>query len=237
MVDGKVNNIKTYILLGDKMLKYKIYVFLFFIIGILSINIAYASENNLDLFGKVIYLDAGHGGIDSGAAYKNIYEKDINLSISLKLEEELTKEGAIVYQTRYGDYDLSVPNTINRKRSDLSRRSNIINKANPDLFISIHLNAEETGVWRGPQVFYNDNNSKNEYIAKIFQRELNKSLNGDREYKKDNSLYLQKRLKVPGVLVEVGFLSNSNDRYLLKSEQYQNKVARTITQAIIYYFQ
>ena len=202
------------------MLKYKIYVFLFFIIGVLSINIAYASENNLELLGKVIYLDAGHGGIDSGATYKNIKEKDINLAISLKLEEELTKEGAIVYQTRYGDYDLSVPNTINRKRSDLSRRSNIINKANPDLFISIHLNAESTGIWRGPQVFYNDN----------------KNLKGNREYKKDNSLYLQKRIKSSGILVEVGFLSNSNDRYLLKKEEYQNKIAKIITRAVIYYF-
>lgn len=236
MVDGKVNNIKTYILLGDKMLKYKIYVFLFFIIGALSINMAYASENNLELLGKVIYLDAGHGGVDSGATYKNIKEKDINLEICLKLEEELTKKGAIVYQTRYDDYDLSVPNTINRKRSDLSRRSNIINRANPDLFISIHLNAEGTGIWRGPQVFYNDNNEENEVIAKLFQKELNKSLKGNREYKKDNSLYLQKRVKVPGVLIEVGFLSNSNDRYLLKSDDYQNKVARIITNGIIYYF-
>lgn len=218
------------------MLKYKIYVFLFFIIGVLSINIAYASENNLELLGKVIYLDAGHGGIDSGATYKNIKEKDINLVISLKLEEELTKEGAIVYQTRYGDYDLSVPNTINRKRSDLSRRSNIINKANPDLFISIHLNAESTGIWRGPQVFYNDNNKKNIDIAKLFQKELNKNLKGNREYKKDNSLYLQKRIKSPGVLVEIGFLSNSNDRYLLKKEEYQNKIAKIITKAVIYYF-
>lgn len=236
MVDGKVNSIKTYILLGDKMLKYKIYVFLFFIIGALSINIAYASNNNLELFGKVIYLDAGHGGVDSGATYKNIKEKDINLEICLKLEEELTKKGAIVYQTRYGDYDLSLPNTINRKRSDLSRRSNIINKANPDLFISIHLNAEETGIWRGPQVFYNDNNEDNEIIAKLFQKELNKSLKGNREYKKDNSLYLQKRVKVPGILIEVGFLSNSNDRYLLKNKEYQTKVARIITNSIIYYF-
>ena len=218
------------------MLKYKIYVFLFFIIGVLSINIAYASENNLELLGKVIYLDAGHGGIDSGATYKNIKEKDINLAISLKLEEELTKEGAIVYQTRYGDYDLSVPNTINRKRSDLSRRSNIINKTNSDLFISIHLNAESTGIWRGPQVFYNDNNKNNEDIAKLFQKELNRNLKGNREYKKDNSLYLQKRIKSPGVLVEVGFLSNSNDRYLLKKEEYQNKIAKIITRAVIYYF-
>lgn len=217
------------------MLKYKIYVFLFFIIGILSLNIVYANENNLELLGKVIYIDAGHGGVDSGAVYKNIYEKDINLEISLKLEDELTKKGAIVYQTRYGDYDLSVPNTINRKRSDLSRRSNIINRSQADMFISIHLNAEETGIWRGPQVFYHTINKKNEEIAKIMQKKLNKDLNGDREYKNNNSLYLQKRIKVPGILIEVGFLSNSNDRYLLRQDSYQNKIVNSISNGIIYY--
>ena len=218
------------------MLKNRIYVFLYFLICILSLNIVYAKNHNLELLGKVIYLDAGHGGIDVGATYKGIYEKDINLSISMKLEKELTKRGAIVYQTRYGDYDLSLPNTINKKRSDLSRRSNLINKSNADLFISIHLNAESTGLYRGPQVFYNSNTLENEEIAKLFQKKLNTDLNGRRKYKKDNRLYLQKRVKVPGILIEAGFLSNSNDRYLLKKDDYQNKVVMSITMSTINYF-
>lgn len=218
------------------MLKYKIYVFLFFIIGILSINIVYASSHKLPLLGKVIYLDAGHGGKDVGATYAGIYEKDINLEICLKLEESLTKLGAIVYQTRYGDYDLSVPNTINRKRSDLSRRSNIINKSKADIFISIHLNAEETGRYRGPQAFYNDNNKQNKELAILFQKQLNKDLYGKRKYKKNNNLYLQKRIKIPGVLIEAGFLSNSNDRYLLKKDYYQKKIVNSIVKVLIYYY-
>ena len=238
MVDGKVIIKKTYNYLADKMLKYKIYVFLLFIVGILTINIGYAKNNvkKLKLFGKVIYLDAGHGGKDVGATYAGIYEKDINLSICLKLEEALIKEGAIVYQTRYGDYDLSVTNTINRKRSDLSRRSNIINESNADIFLSIHLNAESTGSYKGPQTFYNDNNPKNKEIALLFQKELNKDLNGRRKSKKDNSLYLQKRLKVPGILIEAGFLSNANERYLLKQDKYQNKIVNSIVKGLIYYY-
>ncbi len=89
-----------------------ILLFFFSFLSIRAIN-----ENSLPILGKVIYLDPGHGGIDGGAQYKDIYEKDINLSISLKLEKELSSLGAIVYLTRDGDYDLSVPNTINRKRS------------------------------------------------------------------------------------------------------------------------
>lgn len=221
------------------MLKYKIYVFILFIISVLSINIVVAKKNNynnLKLFNKVIYLDAGHGGKDVGAVYGGIYEKDINLEISLKLEEELTKKGAIVYQTRYGDYDLSLPNTINRKRSDLSRRSNIINESKADIFLSIHLNAETTGSYKGPQTFYNDNNKKNKDIAILMQKKLNSDLSGRRKYKKDNSLYLQKRVKIPGILIEVGFLSNPNERYLLKKDWYQKKVVNSITQGLIYYF-
>ncbi len=218
------------------MFKYKIYVLILFLLTITSINYVSAKKNEMELLGKVIYLDAGHGGLDPGAMYKNVKEKDINLDLSLKLENVLTKYGAIVYQTRYGDYDLSVPNTINRKRSDLSRRSNIINKSNCDLFISIHLNAEQSEVWSGPQVFYDNINSKNKKIAEIMQKELNKELHNDRDYKKINNMYLQRRVNRPGVLIEVGFLSNSNDRYLLQTDDYQTKVVMTILNGVIKYF-
>lgn len=215
------------------MLKYKIYVFILFLIFILGINIVRAKNNKEYLIGKVIYLDAGHGGKDPGAMYKNIMEKDINLNISLLLQKELELYGAIVYQTRYGDYDLSLPDASNRKRSDLSNRSNIINKSKCDLFLSLHLNAEQSEIWSGPQVFYDDNNSQNKKIAKLIQNELNKSLSSDRKIKLTNDMYLQKRVKRPGVLVEVGFLSNPNDRYLLQQKKYQKKVSKTITKAIL----
>lgn len=177
-----------------------------------------------------------HGGLDPGAMYQSVMEKDINLSISRKLEKKLFSLGAIVYLTRYGDYDLAVNNTINRKRSDLSRRGNIINKSKCDIFISIHLNAEETGLYRGAQAFYSDNNEQNQLIASILQDEFKKNLNSTRKYKNNNDLYLQKRIKVPGVLVELGFLSNSNERYLLRQQNYQEKLALIITNGIIKYF-
>ena len=219
------------------MLRYKICVLFLLIIGICTFDFVSADTNDLPLFGKVIYIDAGHGGVDPGAMYKDIMEKDINLSISKILEDKLTKLGAIVYLTRYGDYDLAVNNTINRKRSDLSRRGNIINRSMCDLFVSIHLNAESTGVWRGAQVFYDDINDRNEVFAKILQDNFKERLNSNREYKLSNDLYLQKRIKQPGVLIEVGFLSNASDRYLLKQESYQNKVATIIADSMIEYFE
>lgn len=218
------------------MLKYKIYVLFLFILTLGSINYINANNNSLPLFGKVIYIDPGHGGLDPGAMYNGIKEKDINLEISKKLENKLTSMGAIVYLTRYDDYDLSANNTINRKRSDLSRRGNAINKSDCDIFLSIHLNAEDSSTWRGAQVFYDDTNEKNEEIAKIFQEQFKKDLKSTRNYKKVDELYLQRRIERPGVLLEVGFLSNSNDRYLLKQNSYQNRIVTSITSGLLKYF-
>lgn len=218
------------------MFKYKVYILIFSFILLITINFVRASENNFSLLGKVIYIDPGHGGLDPGAIYKNIKEKDINLKISKILEKKLSKLGAIVYMTRYGDYDLSVNNTINKKRSDLSRRGNIINKSECDLFLSIHLNSVESGLWKGAQTFYSDKNKKNKVLAEILQKEFQLNLNSTREYKKTNDLYLQKRINQVGTLIEVGFLSNANERYLLQQSNYQNKVANTIVNGIIKYF-
>lgn len=195
-----------------------------------------AFQNEMPLLGKVIYLDAGHGGRDPGALYKSIKEKDINLAISKKLEEELSALGAIVYQTRYGDYDLSVPYASNRKRSDLSRRGNIINDSGCDLYLSIHLNAESSATWQGAQVFYDDVNAENETIAKLMQALFKKKLYTKRKEKKVNDLYLSKRTDRPGILLELGFLSNPNERYLLKTETYQTKLSHIITEGVVAYF-
>ena len=179
---------------------------------------------------------ASHGGVDPGAMYKKIKEKDINLSISEKLQYKLEKMGAIVYLTRYGDYDLAVNHTSNRKRSDLSRRGNIINRSKCDLYVSIHLNAETSSSWHGAQAFYDDINENNKLIAQIMQQEFKKSLNSNRKSKKINDIYLNKRVNRPGVLLEVGFLSNPNERYLLQTDDYQNKIANAITNGMIKYF-
>ena len=93
--------------------------------------------------------------------YKDIYEKDINLEICEKLNDELTRQGAVVYMTRYGDYDLSRRNYGERKKSDLNNRATIINESGADMYISIHLNSISSSTWSGAQVFYDDVNEKN----------------------------------------------------------------------------
>lgn len=206
------------------------------VLFICTFSFVSADEPKLLLLGKVIYLDPGHGGLDPGAIYKDIEEATINLEISKKLMNVLEQEGAIVYLTRNGDYDLAVNNAVNRKRSDLSRRGNIINRSMCDLYLSIHLNADISTTWRGAQVFYDDINPENEKIAKILQQVLKEDLKTTRAYKETSEMYLHKRVTRPGVLIEVGFITNPNERYLLMQDSYQLKVANTITRGIVKYF-
>ena len=212
-------------------MKNKLFFLFLFLISLYTLAIVRA--NSLPLFGKVIYIDPGHGGPDPGAVWNGIYESDINLEISLEIEKELEKNGAIVYLTRYGDYDLSANYAELRKRSDLSRRANIINRSNADIYLSIHLNSDVSTTWKGAQVFYNTINEKNEQIAKIMQEQLGKDLNSKRKYKKLNDHYLYNRVKIPGVLIEVGFISNPNERYLLRQKDYQKKVALSIKEGLV----
>ncbi len=217
------------------MFRYKICVFFMLLIGIVSFNFVSAKENDLPLLGKIIYVDPGHGGIDPGAIYKNIKEAPINLEISKKLADALAEKGAIVYLTRYDDYDLSIPNSSNHKRSDLNQRIKLINESDCSLFLSIHLNADISESWYGAQVFYDDVNSENVVLAEYLQKEFSSSLNSRRNIKQISNLYLYRKALRPGVLVEVGFLSNSNERYLLRQDSYQKKIVDTITTGVINY--
>jgi len=218
------------------MFRYKLFLFFILTTILISFNLVFAKENDLPLLGQIIYIDPGHGGLDPGAIYKNIKEAPINLEISKKLEKSLTEKGAIVYLTRYGNYDLSIPNSSNHKKSDLNQRIKLINDSDCSLFLSIHLNADISESWYGAQVFYDDVNSQNVVLAEYLQKEFSTKLNSKRNIKQISNLYLYRKALKPGVLVEVGFLSNSNERYLLRQDSYQEKIADTITSGVINYF-
>ena len=218
------------------MNKYKIIIFFSLFLSIGIVSKVYASVNNYLLLGKVIYIDPGHGGIDSGTTYKNIYEKDINLVLSQKLYKELTNRGATVYLTRDTDKDLALTNS-RRKRSDLINRAYLINKTNPDMYISIHLNYISNSKWKGLQIFYNSKkNKENKIIAEKLTEYIKEKTSNVREPKQNNTYYMYKNITSPGVLIEVGFLSNPDDRYRLTHEEYQDIIVSNITYGIEKYF-
>ena len=176
-----------------------------------------------------------HGGVDAGAEANKIKEKDINLIFVKKLEKEFTSKGAIVYLTREGDYDLS-KTTVNRKRSDLANRAKLINDSKADLYISIHLNSTTDSRWRGLQIFYNKVNEENKIIADTVNNIIKSNLSNVRKVKEENSYYMYKRINVPGILIEMGFISNASDNYILRSDDYQDKLVNNIVIGVIEYF-
>lgn len=193
----------------------------------------YAATNPLPLFGQVIYIDPGHGGKDPGTNYKNVYEKNINLAVSKKLEDILVKSGAIVYMTRYGDYDLSSPKTGARKYSDLIERVKLINYVKPDMYLSIHVNAYQSSKWHGATVYYDDINEKNIKLAEMMQDSFKDNLQSPRNFMEIYNIFINRRLKTPGLLIEVGFMSNPSERNKLVNNNYQKKIAEAIYKGII----
>lgn len=201
---------------------------------LLTMNVCHSKEFNTKLLNKVIVLDAGHGGKDGGTTVGGVYEKDINLSIVLLLKDELIKMGAEVVVVRDGDYDLSSPDTNHRKKSDFDNRINLINNSNADLYLSIHINYLAEKKYYGAQTFYTKGN---ELLANIIQQSFNSYLNSPMKEKEiGKTIYMYKKLKVPGVLIECGFLSNDRERKLLNTNEYQKKLVNAIVKALVNYY-
>ena len=195
---------------------------------------------NLPLSGRVILVDPGHGGPDGGAGDSNALEKDIALNISLKLKKYLEEQGALVIMTREEDIDLADEDTkgySRRKVEDLKKRLKMINKPEIDFFVSIHLNSIPSSRWSGAQTFFAPYYRENERAARFIQDELKINLeNTKREAKSINRVYILENAKKPGVLVEVGFLSNPSERENLKKSRYQDKLAASIYYGILRYY-
>lgn len=198
------------------------------------------SSWSLPLAGKTIVLDPGHGGADGGAVGKDgTLEKGISLSVAKQLQSYLQQTGAVVYLTREKDTDLADPDTkglARRKGEDIRKRLQFIEDKQADLFISVHLNALPSTKWSGAQTFYYPKLDKSEHLAKMIQAEIIRNLeNTNRTALSLTGMYLLKHAEVPGALVEIGFLSNEQERKLLKKTEYQKKMAASIYQGILRY--
>ncbi len=215
--------------------QYRTLMLVMFFLFVFCFSKVNALIKDYTLLGKTIYLDAGHGGRDSGAISNTFLEKDMNLLLTKKLEKELVSKGAIVYLTREGDYDLS-NSTINRKRNDLYNRVKMINKSKCNLYISMHLNASPSNKWNGIQIFYSNILKDNKKIAEIITKTMQENMKNIREVKEENGYYMYSKLKVPGVLIEAGFISNPNDNYKMRQEEYQDILINNIAKGIENYF-
>lgn len=190
----------------------------------------------------VIIIDAGHGGEDGGAVgIDGTAEKDLNLSISLKLNEILSAMG---YQTRMvRTTDTSIHNTDadtvrERKVSDIHNRAAIMNKYENCIYVSIHQNKYSgSSIW-GAQTFYSPNNEESKELAQLIQASIANNVQPDNKRvikQSGTNIYVLYNATKPAVMVECGFVSNANELEQLKDDEYQNKMAFAISNGIINY--
>ncbi len=191
---------------------------------------------------KVILIDPGHGGIDAGASEDGAVEKELNLEISMMLKSYIEANGGICYMTRTMDTNTADPNRpkgVSQKMSDLKTRKTDIERVKADIFISIHMNKFSQSQYRGLQVFYDGSNEKSKRLGETIQETVKtivKDQNNRKAKATGNKIYVLKGNTVPSVLIECGFLSNTEERELLKTPSYQQKIAWGIYLGIIDYF-
>lgn len=191
-------------------------------------------ENNKDS-SFVVVVDAGHGGFDPGkVGINNELEKDINLSIAIKVKEKLEEKNITVIMTRTEDTDLSDGTSSSKKTSDMKKRITIINEAKADACISIHQNSYTSKEVKGAQVFFYSKSDNGKKLAEMIQESLKETLNdgNNRKEKANDNYYMLLKSECTSVIVECGFLSNWEDATNLKDEFYQDKVAEAICSAV-----
>ena len=218
--------------------KEQILIVFYVIVIVAGIVRAYYNETvavfAMPVSGKVIIIDAGHGGWDPGkVAAGNVLEKDINLNIALKLQAYLEQGGSTVIMTRIVDEALG-----NQKSGDMLGRKTIANTSSADLLISIHQNAYDSPSVSGAQVFYFGDAPESKALAQHIQAELKAFLNQNNklEVKSNSNYYILRQTMLPAVIVECGFLTHATERQRLTQDEYQEKVAWAIYKGIIAYF-
>jgi N-acetylmuramoyl-L-alanine amidase len=196
----------------------------------------------LSLRGRVVAIDPGHGGIDPGAIGPGgVNEDTVVLAISLRLAEMLERAGAIAVLTRNGRSEVTGttqggPGT--RRRINLRERVALINAAGADVVVSVHGNSFSSTSEHGAQVFYNpDRFPQNRQLAQLMQRQLAR-VTGETRRKVSEHIehYILNYSNMPGVTVEVGFLSNPREAQLLADPGYQQRLAYAIYSALALWF-
>lgn len=184
---------------------------------------------------KIITIDPGHGGSDSGAVGPNGYtEKEGAFAISQKVASILNQSGAKVVMTRDSDVDVYGPNAS--ARNELQARVDVGNNANSDIFVSIHCNAFVNPAANGTQTFYYGSSYQGQRLAQSIQEKMIE-VNGlrDRGISTCN-FYVVKHSYMPAVLIETAFITNYDEEALLSDDEWQTTMAKAIAEGINEYF-
>ena len=210
--------------------------------GVLGENLADVSANALP-YEKLIVIDAGHGGEDSGAVGVNgALEKDLNLQIALEIGKALEEKGYVVVYTRTDDRLLyTEEENIKgiRKISDLKNRCKIAARYPNSVFVSIHMNSFGSSKYSGLQVYYSEKNDESRLLADSIQNKVINDLQktNNRVTKPGKDMYILENIDNTAVLIECGFSSNKEECEKLSEKEYQKELSFSIVCAIIEYIE
>lgn len=208
---------RTYLIILTTVLVYIIAQLVFF-----TDTVAVSKE--LTLKDVSVVIDPGHGGLDNGASAGSVYESDLNLKISFALKAELENRGAKVYMTREDEQDMTRRNHHYSKQDDMYLRVKKIDSYNCDYLMSIHLNSTPSSSTWGSQVFYYYNSEKGKNLASEIHTTMQEVTGSPKSISGSNFMVLR-ATKTLGVLIECGFISNSNERGQLQNRNYHQKLA------------
>ena len=185
-----------------------------------------------------VVLDAGHGGADPGKIGINgALEKDVNLQITLLVKRYLEAQDIEVVLTSETEEGLYDADASNKKVQDMKRRIEKIEETDPAITVSIHQNSYPEEYVKGAQVFYYTNSAEGQKLAQLVQTSLIERVDPDnhRQIKPNDSYYMLKKAPTPIIIVECGFLSNSDEAAKLCDPAYQQRVAWAIHMGILQY--
>lgn len=212
------------------------------IYAIITDRISSASNSELDTSGatsyptskKVICIDPGHGGYDPGAisTATGAREKDLNLQMSMKLSQILSKRGWNVVMTRKTDRDVSYYGSSDNE--ELGARVQFGKSMKADIFVSIHCNSAANASVKGFSTHWSKASDKK--LGQCIHRHMAKHLNTTDRQLTQNNFYVIQKSAMPAILIETGFISNSHDMEIINTSWGQNKVAEAIADGIEEYF-
>lgn len=203
---------------------------------ILTIRLGAGGEQARGIKGKMIVIDAGHGGSDCGAiGASGVYEKDVTLAIAKELQKQLMMEGAKTMMTRTTDREVSRKKDVSDS-AELGARVTVAERAQADIFISIHLNSFASPDIGGVETYYYQGSFAGERLASRVQKSLMMQFDLQDRGVKTANFYVLKHSSMPTILTELAFISNPREEKLLTSPEQQKLFAGAILSGIKQYF-
>lgn len=189
--------------------------------------------------GARVLIDPGHGGIDSGCHWGEVFEKDLTLEMAFLLKNRLEEAQVPAILTRATDRDLDPlePSQRGRHLRDLQARAALARQVSADLMVSLHVNAAGSESLSGAMVFYQPERPESRRLAALILEQLRRVVPGNQNGILPADFYLLRTVPYTTVLVEAGFLTGSADRPILTSRLGQERIAAAIAAGILAFVQ